>query len=65
MNAEGVRRAVEDIRASAGDPEAAHGMQDKLFSEVLRAVANGHPDARELAAAALIAREIEFPRWYA
>lgn len=63
-----VVRAVEHIRSSAADPEAAHAMTDRLHIDVLTTVAHGLvpldllPD---LAAAALVTEEIDFPRWCA
>lgn len=60
-----VRARVEDIRASAGDDEAAHGMEDQLFESVLRAVADGHPQSVAMAKAALRSLELDFERWCA
>lgn len=65
-----VRRRIEDIRASAGDPEGAHGMQDELYLDVLKAVAaSGWVAQRDravrLAQAVLVVEDIEFPRWMA
>ena len=42
----------------------AHVEEDDLFLQVLRACANGDPDAPEMARIALCSREIEFDRWY-
>lgn len=65
MNVESVKRVIEAIRTSAGDPESAHGMEDDLYTEVLASIALGNPNAKELAAAALHAQDVDFPRWYA
>ena len=60
-----VRRRVEEIRAIAGDDEAAHSDEDSLRDLVLCAIADGAPNAAELAAEALKTGEIEFARWCA
>lgn len=62
------RNAVEErvalIKAS-GDDEEQHGMEDSLYEDVLQAIANGAPNAADLAAAALKTKSISFSRWYA
>ena len=61
-----VLNKVEDIRHAAGDAEAAHGMEDQLHQDVLEAIANGRcQEPKKVAAAALLTKEIEFPRWCA
>lgn len=55
-------KAVDRIKALAGDPEAAHGAEDDLRRAVLRAVADGHPQARQLAEISLMTDAISFPR---
>jgi hypothetical protein len=64
VNLTEIRERLAQIDSSKRDPEVAHGQEDRLFADVLRAVAEGTagPDeARE----ALKAEEIRFPRWYA
>lgn len=60
-----VQERLNEIRllAHAKDPEAAHGREDSLYVDVLRAVVAGHPEARALAVEALKARRIPFARW--
>lgn len=60
-----VPSAATEIHAAQGDPEAAHGLLDSLYADVLAAIAVGPPEPRMLAAAALYAESREFPRWYA
>lgn len=60
-----VRFRVAEIAAMADDPEAAHGFEDSLWSEVLRAIAKGADDPAGLARAALETLELDFPRWRA
>lgn len=63
-----VRRRVENIRKLAGpsaDYEALHGMEDDLYKDVLRAIAEGVLEPQAVAAAALCAEKIEFPRYAA
>lgn len=58
-------KIVEMDRGDQGDPEAAHGDQDELYEDVLRAVATGHPDARAMATECLRVAESGGTRWYA
>jgi hypothetical protein len=64
-----VLERLADIRRVAveeEDPEAAHGMEDRLMKDVLRAIASGEGDRPEvLATAALSVDTLDFPRWYA
>lgn len=53
---------IDGIKA---DDERAHKLEDELHQEVLRAIADGAPDAAELARAALQTKDIDFSRWYA
>lgn len=62
---EWVRDEVESIREEAMDDEGAHYAEDKLRESVLRMIADGSPDARQLAREALLTTDIEFCRWYA
>lgn len=57
-----VRARVEAIAEAAaeGDHEAAHSRQDRLFVDVLRAIALGAGDAVTLARASLASTEISF-----
>ncbi|MEH7652306.1 hypothetical protein [Bacillus safensis] len=66
MTVDDVRKRVEGLRqiAEAEDDEAAHGMEDELYIEVLGAIANGADNPEKLAAEALKTLEIEFSRWY-
>jgi hypothetical protein len=57
-----VTQKVAEIMACAGDFDAAHGLEDKLFEAVLEAVAAGAPNAAELAAAALTSKKLDFAR---
>lgn len=74
MTPEEVRARVEEIRlvgepeARGGrdsDPERGHALEDELHREVLQAIANGAPNAPELAREALRSWEFDFSRWYA
>ena len=56
---------VDEIRAFAGDAEKAHGMEDRLYLEVLAEIAEGEGRAADLARAAIRASDIEFERWCA
>jgi len=66
MTVEYIRDQVRKIENSAGDYEAAHGLEDELFEDVLTAIAERTCDdpvacARE----AVKTTEIEFARYCA
>ena len=65
MNVKDVQEWVDRIRASSGDDESAHGMEDALWLYVLRAIADGADSPRDLARVAASTSEIEFSRWRA
>lgn len=62
-----VRARVEQIAEMAGDPEVAHGAEDDLHGEVLRAIAERSTDpwARAVAEEALKSANLDFARWCA
>lgn len=66
MTIDDVRKRVEAIRqvAEAEDDETAHGMEDELYAEVLKAIANGADNPDKLASEALKTEKIEFFRWF-
>lgn len=62
-----VRRDVADIiEADRADtnPEGTHLEQDDLYERVLRAVADGHPDGRAMAAECVRIADAGGTRWY-
>jgi hypothetical protein len=65
LTADDIQRRVNAIAIIAGDPESAHISEDELHVDVLRAIADGAPDAAELAKAALHTLTLGFSRWYA
>ena len=65
MTVEHVQKEVLLIEKSKGDPEAAHSYEDRLYNIVLKIIAIGAPNAKELAKAALETNKINFPRWCA
>ena len=60
-----IREAIADIKSHRDDDEVAHGSEDALREKVLRAIADGAPNAAELAAEVLKTEEIDFARWCA
>ena len=61
-----IKDAVSEIADLAKhDTERAHAMEAALLKEVLRVIAQGVPDAQELAAEAIKACEIDYERWFA
>jgi hypothetical protein len=65
MTEERALEELERIRAMAGDDESAHSAEDDFRAAVLMDIANGAPNAKELAAIALRTEEIDFARWCA
>jgi hypothetical protein len=68
MTPKEVRDRVDAIRACAADDEAAHGMEDQLWRDVLFAIAAEEIDpavAIQCAAIALTTDTIDFARWCA
>ena len=61
-----IKSAVSEIADLAKhDPEVAHAREVALLKEVLRVIAQGAPDAQELAVEAIKACEIDYERWFA
>jgi hypothetical protein len=61
-----VRERVEAIREAAEDDEFAHGLEDSLYEDILRAIADGRClDPVACATEALKTRDINFARWCA
>jgi hypothetical protein len=61
-----VRQRVQAIADAAPDNEVQHSLEDDLFVDVLKIIAERSTDdhARVLAGAALEGRKIKFERWY-
>lgn len=64
MKIKEVRERVASI-ARMQDNEGAHIREDRLYVDVLTAIANGVNNPTELSKAALEAKELSFTRWYA
>ena len=60
-----VKNRVQEIENASSDDECAHGMEDDLHRDVLAAIAEGAPNAKELADEALKTSGIRFARWCA
>lgn len=60
-----VEKRIRQIAAIQDDDERAHALEDKLWKQVLRAIANGASDGQALAAAAIKTKKLKFCRWYA
>jgi hypothetical protein len=69
MTVEEIRARVEKVRALAldeRDNEDAHGEEDDLYRDVLRAIAAGQcEDPAACAAEAVKTAEFDYDRWYA
>lgn len=61
-----VRRRVAAIRKAVQDDERAHGMENTLYIDVLRAIATHQcEDPASCAKAALATEKLDFNRWTA
>lgn len=60
-----VRNRVRHIHNIRADDEVAHAEEDSLHGDVLQAIADGAPNAAELASEALRSKGIDFARWCA
>lgn len=66
MTEEEILDAVEKIRASSGDSEEAHGLEDCLLFRFIHHVATvGPPELAALARQVLGVEAIKYDRWYA
>ncbi len=64
MTEDEVRRRVAEIDEIADMPEKAHIEEDRLYCDVLEAIAAGADNAADLARAALAARHLGLDRYY-
>ncbi len=64
MTEDEIRRRVEAIDHVADLPERAHMEEDRLYADVLEAIAAGADDPAALARAALGTRQIGIDRFY-
>lgn len=62
---EEVEARVRMVESRKDDNESAHGIEDDLYEDVLRAIAEGSPEATALARAALKSKDVDFARWCA
>lgn len=67
MNVQHIEERVAEIEKEKDDNELAHGMQDILFEDFVKHVADTCQDVRiaEQAKAVLRALDVRFDRWYA
>lgn len=65
MEVQDVSNRVAKIEAIKGDYEAAHDMEDELYSDVLEHIAAGGKNGQALVKEALKAQQVKFPRYTA
>lgn len=65
MNVSDILARIEAIENAGGDFEAQHSLEDQLYEDVLRAIANGAENAQALAETALLSLRLDFPRYCA
>lgn len=66
MDIEQVRAIKEKIINDAGDDEAQHKMEDRLYADILAAIRDGAcDDPIEVCREALTTKDIGFSRWCA
>ena len=65
LTVEDVKKRLSDIGATKSD-EGAHVLEDRLYEDVLRAIADGQcSDPAGCAREALKSNDFDFSRWYA
>lgn len=64
MTLDEVRQRVAEIDDVADLPEQAHMAEDRLYCDVLAAIADGAIEPAELARAALASRDLGLDRYY-
>lgn len=66
MTLEDIEQEIAHIRECVGDPEIAHGREDKLYRDFVRFIATEAPEAYAMLATAILqTRSLCFPRWCA
>jgi len=60
-----VQHRVKKIKEMSSDPEAAYSAENHLYIDILTLIASAHPQAAELAKAALESQKLDFPRFTA
>lgn len=66
LTVEEVERRIAKLHDPANTDDAGcHFEEDRIRTDVLQAIADGHPDPAGLATAALKTAEAVFSRWYA
>ena len=66
MTLDELKGRVAQVKASVGDPEVAHSLEDSLRNDLLAAIAVGRvSDPAAAAAIALQTNGFSFPRWCA
>lgn len=65
IDIEGVNALIDKIIEEKDDPERTHSLTDQLYIKVLKACAEGAPNASELAHRALYVEQLDLVRWYA
>jgi len=65
MNIKEIEVELDRIKKAKGDQETAHLLEDDLWHDVLKAIADGADNPQELAVKCLETDAIKFDRWYA
>ena len=63
MDLDTVFRKVAEIALLLDDNEIAHAKEDRLYLDVLKAIANGCKNPEKLAEIALTTQNLDFTRW--
>ncbi len=65
MNIKEIRAKLNEIAVDSDDSHQAHYLQDLLYVDVIRSIADGSCDNPAACAVEVLkVQEIEFPRWY-
>jgi len=64
MNIKDIKKAIKSIEDS-NDPEVKHGIEDNLYIDFIKHVADSGGELADLAKEVLKVDEMQFDRWYA
>lgn len=65
LTLEEIKIRIQEIKDISYDNEKAHGYEDQLREDILKAISEGAENAQEMAKLALSTNDIKFSRWYA
>jgi ribosomal protein S20 len=66
MDIKEIKKRIKEIKGKTWDNEVAHDMENLLYKDFIKSIANGDTDnIQEKAKLILTTKNIKFTRWYA